>query len=283
MKTERHSILDNPKHWKKDIRPPSFDMRSFQKRIDQRVGLNRDGKSILRLSWCPDVWTQVLGEKVKRYWVRRFKDGESWVYISPPRFVLERRVEREAYWAAHQASRFQTLPSGEVVDTGEPPEEFYVYAYLLAEHDGHLAESGRPMCCELAWEGDTKFVLNARHELVSVPVGARRKCWGYYREPNDDDLTRIEQAVRIMNENKFHDPYAPLSQEELLAVEAEANLEMQRMRDEAAQLQQEATDDFLHSYGWRLTETDAGRLSHGRYHFLGQTWKAGRHGLTVPV
>lgn len=284
MKTERHSILDDPKQWKTEIRPPAFDMRSFQKRINERTGVNREGKPILKLVWAPEVWTHALGEKIKRYWHRRFKEGQEWVYISPPRFILERRVEREAYWAAHQAARFQTIEAtGEIIDHGPPPEEYYVFAYLIAAHDEFLAPSGRPQCCEDAWEGETKFVLKPNLELVQERVGGRRRCWGYYREPNDEDLTRIEQAVRVMNEDKFYDPYSVMTPEQLLAAEAEANLETERMREEVERRKQEQSMDFEHSYGWRLQETDAGRLSHGRYHFLGQTWKAGKHGLTVPI
>lgn len=261
-----------------------FDVETYQRRIDERVGLSRDGKSILKLSYAPQVWTWALGEYVPRYWTkRRWEDGQ-WKYEQPDRFVFEKRVESEAYWDAHLANRYQVIDAtGEVVDLGLPPEDYYVYDSMIAVHSGFHGETGEPECCERAWRGEVKYQINSRLELVEVEEGGRQKCWGEYREPNDSDLARVERAVREMNEDKFYDPYAPLSAEQLAAIEIEANLDTQRMVDERKKRLQENSDDFLHSYAWRLKETSAKSLSHGRYHFLGKTWAAGKHGLAVPV
>jgi hypothetical protein len=284
MQTERHSFLDERRHWSQDPVAPFFDAADFQARINRRVGLSRDGKPILRLVWAPAVETHSLGERVRRYWVTRERQPDgSFSYVSPPRWVIEKRLEREAYWAAHEATRWQTDALGNLVDMGPPPEDYYVFEYLIAEHDGFTDESGEPQCCAEAWKGETKYKFNARLELVSYQAHARSRCWGRYREPNHHDLKLIERAVREMNADRYYSPYAPMSAEQLAVVEANANLDAYKTIQEADTLEQQISDDFAHSYGWRLLERDAGRLSSGRYHFLGNNWKAGKSGLTVPV
>ncbi len=247
-----------------------FDRDKFQKAIDERVGLNRDGKSIIRLSHAPEVMTWALGEVVPRYWTKRWQEKGVWKYDQPDRFILERRLEKEAYWDAHNATRFQVIDAtGETVDLGPPPEDFYVFDSLIAEHSDFKLASGRPQCCEKAWEGEIKYVLNWRQELVAQPVGGRRRCWGEYRDPDDSDLARIAEAVRVMNESPYYDPYAPMTPEQLAAIEVEAVMDAQRMADEANQRMREISRDFNRLHGWRLSNTDAGKRS--KFHFLNQS------------
>lgn len=238
-----------------------FNYKKFQRKIDERVGLNRDGKPILRLVHAPSVTTWALGEVIPRYWTKRRKESGEWKYEQPDRWVIEKRLEKESYWDAHQAARFQTIPAtGEVIDIGPPPEDFYVFEYLIAEHDGFQIE-GEPQCCKKAWEGGTVLKLNHRLELVEERVGGRRRCWGKYRDPNDSDLAKIEQAVKVMNESPYFNPYLPITQEQLIAIEAQANLDAERMADEANKRMKENSDDFIKLHGWRLTNTDAGKRS----------------------
>lgn len=254
------------------MQPPAFDMRTYQRKIDQIVGRNRDGKSIAKLVWMPEVWTFVVGERVKRYWVKRIKDGENWLYVSPPRFGLERRVERSAYYEAHQATRYQfDQRTGSMTDLGPPPDEYYVFdgEGLIAEHDQFHGASGEPKCCDDAWEGEVKYDLNHRYELTEKRVNAHRRCWGYYREPNESDLQRLAKGIKSRDEGKYFDPYKPLSVEELAVIEIEANMQAQRVEEEAdAQLKQ-ASSEFNAVYGWRLNCDDPTKLRHGRQHFMG--------------
>jgi hypothetical protein len=240
-----------------------FDDKAYQKRIDAITGTNRDGKSIFRLVHAPSVLTWALGETVPRYWTKRTRDaGGGWVYEQPARFVFERRLEKETYWAAHQASRFQDIDgSGELVDLGPPPEDYYVFDTLIARHEGVTTEQGEPLCCKRAWDGETEYVLNWRKELVPKQVGGRQRCWGEYREPNDEDLELIRQAVERMRSDPYFNPYAPLTPAQLAAVEIEANMDAQRMAEEARKRQQELSRDFDKLHGWRLTNTDAGKRS----------------------
>lgn len=239
-----HNVLDNPRRWTTEVRPPFFDRRSFQKRIDDRVGKNRDGKSIVLLRWAPEVETWALGERAPRYWIRRFKDGEKWHYVCVPRWVLELRLEKEVYYEAHSRSRFQRHPdTDELLDIGEPPEDYYKPFDLLADHDEFRFESGYPQCCELAYRDE------------------KRRCWGYYRAPNDSDLTRLDQSVQAQAEEKVNDAYRALSVEELAAVEFEAGLEVKRIQDEHSARLKENSDDFNKTMARVLTTTtfDQGR------------------------
>lgn len=253
--------------------PHGFDDKKFQAEIDRIVGTNRDGKSILRLVHAPSVMTWALGEMVPRYWIRRRRaSAGGWEYEQPDRWVVERRIEKAAYWDAHEASRFQDIDgSGEKVDLGPPPEEYFVFDSLIATHDAHAAESGKPLCCERAWEGETTYVLNWRKELVPEQVGDRMKCWGQYRDPDETDLARIAEAAERMRDSPYFDPYAPLTPGQLAVLEVAANMDAERMaeeqRERARQRREEINREFNRLHGWRRTNTDAGKRS--KYHFLG--------------
>lgn len=263
-----------------------FDIESFQKRIDARVGLNKDGKSIIRLVYAPTVMNPI-DRNIPRYWSRRWMENGIWKYEQPDRWVFEKRLEKEAYWDACQVARRQYSEAlDKWTDLGPPPEEYYVFDSDLCIHSGFFTESGEPECCDKAWKGDYRYDLNSRYELVKIPVGGRSRCWGLpglegYREPNESDMTKVEKAAQQLKHGKYYNPYAPLSSEQLVAIEANANVRAERIADEANELQEEVNRDFNHVHGWRRFETSAKKLYHGRYHFMNNRWKAGKHGLTV--
>ena len=267
----QHKVLDNPKRWGAEIRPPYFDVKSYQERIDAIVGKSRDGRPVIRLVWAPTVETTAYGETMRRYWVTRIKLGTQWRYISPPRWILEQRIEREQYVPSWLATRFSTqvAEGEEPIDKGEPPEEFYSFAYLCAEHDPIPLGKDWPGCCDRLYEE------------------SRRRCWGYYREPNDYDLQLISQAVRARDAMPYYNPYAPLTRDQLAQIEAAASMQIERQQEELEEYKREMNKDFMKLHGWRLTENDPTVLKHGRIHDLGKTWeKAGfrttESGLVVP-
>lgn len=268
MKQMRHLILDDPLKWDGVLCPPFFDREAFQKRIDKIVGVNRNQKSIIKLVWLPEVWTTVLGERVRRYWTKRERREGDWVYFSPPRWGFERRLEPEAYWEAHEASRYQVdEKTGEVMDFGPPPAEYYVFddGGLIADHDEFYVK-GEPKCCYDAWIGE--FKVRLENGLIHKEyVNSRRRCWGYYREPDESDIARLAQAVKSRDEAKYVDPYAPLSKEQLAVLEIEANVQGQRAEQEANNYLNQVSHQFNVDYGHRLTESDPTRLRHGRFHF----------------
>lgn len=246
-KLQRKLILTDPlndsAHWNEDINPPFFDAQSYQERIDDRVGKNADGKSIIRLIWGPKS-IGLYG--VPRYWIRRQKNGEEWRYTTVKRWYLEKRLERSQYYDSWNASRYGTtepaegaetcescgaidkpmqfgeqrrcavcgsseLVKGQQVDKGEAPVEFFVFAWMCAEHEGWDQDAGWEACCERA------------------DKDGHKRCFGKFRSPNDYDLECISAAVRRRDDEPWIDPYAPLSPQDLTAIEMSSGLQTERM------------------------------------------------------
>lgn len=235
--------LDDPVHWDEDVVPPFFDAQSFQERIDSRVGLNAEGKSIVRLIWGP----KSIGlYDVPRYWIRRTKDGEGFRYATIKRWYLETRLERAQYFDSWNATRYgmtepaegaercescaaidkpietpmgrycgvcgsTQLVKGEQVDKGPPPDEFFKFAWMCANHEAFDQDAGWPKCCERA------------------DKDGHKRCFGTFRSPNDYDLECISAGLRRRAEDAWIDPYAPLSAHDLAAIEMSSGLQTERM------------------------------------------------------
>lgn len=224
-KREGLSVLDDPKKWSTEIRPPFFDRQTFQMRLDLRAGKNKDAKSVLVLRWAPEVFTEIFDEKMPRYWVSRVKNGESWLYTSPPRWVIERRLEKEQYADSWNKTRWVPLPDGTFLDKGAPPEDYHIFTWLCAEHESVNPENGQPRCCDRAWQD------------------GRKRCWGIFRSPNELDLQCVEAAVRRREGEHFVDPYAPLDQHELEMIEAASGAQIEREAMEMEKRQMEILRD----------------------------------------
>jgi hypothetical protein len=302
---DRHPVLDEPSQWTAAEARPFFDADSYQRRIDDLLGRTRDGKSIIALRWAPEVWNPAMPD-VKRYWTTRERNGDTgeWLYTSPPRWVFEKRLEPEQYLDAWNRTRYSTTEPeegdpvcgrcgeaceplsvegrvvcprcfardsfhiGRSVDKGPPPEEYYTFAYLIAEHDPEEEGAEWPPCCERLYR-ETKA-----------------RCWGYYRQPGDFDLELIAQAKRRMDDEEYVDPYAPLSLPQLLELERAAGEQVERVEAEAEVEAVAVQEDFNRQHAWRLSETDAGVLQRGsRLHFLGENapgFKQTESGIYVP-
>lgn len=241
---KRHPLND-PSKWSEDIRPPYFDAESFQQRLDKRVGLNREGKSILRVVWAPKS-IGVYG--IPRYWIRRVKDGESWRFTSVPRYVLESRLERSQYARAWSLLGLTMGKEDGFVET-EPPEDFYMFRWMCTEHEAPDPLWGRPKCCQRAWEPE------------------RLNCWGTYRAPNDYDLACVSKALQVREQGKFIDAYEPLSIADLMAIEAASMKQMAALVAKENNEQVAIGRDFDKKHGWRLGK-DA-PTTHNRFHDVG--------------
>ncbi len=226
--------LNQKNQWHRYMKP-YFDAVKFQERIDARVGLNKDGRPIIRLVWAQDIADRAFGQVIPRYWTRRRKtadaDGKH-IYYTVPRWILERRMEPETYMPAWEASRWSMQDErGIPVDKGDAPAEYYVYANLIAEHEADDG-SGWAGCCNRAYYTD------------------RSRCWGKYRQPSDADLQLISQAVRQMEADKYRDPYRPLTPPELAEIETMAGMQVERNAEQALNLAREQAADF---YGLPLS------------------------------
>lgn len=279
LRTKTASELDNPKRWNQYLKP-WFDVQAFQQRINDRVGLNRDGRPIIRLVWGQDITQNVYQEETPRYWLKRLKRQTGYTWWTVPRWIFERRVEPEQYTAAWNATRYSlhdptegdgqrcedcgsssepalisgklfcrscgssSISGGRVVDKGPPPRDYYVYMMDASEHEGMLdAENAWPACCARQFYTD------------------RARCWGRYRPPSALDLTIIDQAVQAMNADKYRDPYRPLTPQELLDAELAANKQLERSQEIMANLEAEIFRDFLATYPYPGYQLGAGHFS----------------------
>lgn len=252
IRTKHPSALDNPARWNLYLRP-WFDVQSYQDRIDAKVGLNKNGESIIRLVWGQDVEQRLFEEFTPRYWTKRKRQGVEYTYWRVPRWIFEKRIEPEQYAPNWNATRFSLLDeSGVPLNKGDAPVEYFTFAYTAAVHENFGMDQGQPACC-------------ARHYYTD-----RSRCWGEYRNPNDFDLQLVSQAVREMEAQKHIDPYAPLSASQLAEAEVAANMQAEEAARQFEEYEQAMIRDYVNSYGWMLTETDPGVLAHGRYHDLGR-------------
>lgn len=295
FRTKTPAALDNPSRWNQYLKP-WFDEVRFQDQINQRVGLNRDGKPLLRLVWGQNVWQRMFKESTPRYWTRRLRKE----YWTVPRWILERRMEPEQYMAAWEQKRYAMedprdqycvacgcgdiriieVPSvvvnaapklvntcercggttfkGRSVDRGEAPKEYYIFSYLIAEHSTHHI-NGWPQCCDISYHTD------------------RSRCWGKYRQPNDDDLDLVSQAMRAMEADKFIDPYAPLTLSQLVEAELAANKQVERAQLEFEEYERSMIRDFNKLHGHRIFEGP------NSFHDLGGNFnKQADSGLYIP-
>lgn len=286
-KLQRKLILSDPLNtpdlWDDEIAPPFFDAQSFQERIDSRVGKNAEGKSIIRLIWGPKS-IGLYG--VPRYWIRRQKEGEEFRYTTIKRWYLEQRLERSQYYDSWNASRYamtepaegkevcevceavdkpvqfgeqrrcavcgsSELVKGQQVDKGPPPDEFFKFAWMCANHEEIDQDAGWPKCCERA------------------DKDGHKRCFGQFRSPNDYDLECISAAVRRRDDEPWIDPYGPLSPQDLAAIEMSSGLQTERMAAAIMERQAEVirNENRLSDFGGTYHDTftkDSGSLIYTR-------------------
>lgn len=286
LRIKTPSELDNSKRWNQRLKP-WFDVEGYQERVNDRVGLNRDGRPIIRLVWGQEVWQHTFGEETPRYWTRRLRVGTGYVWYTVPRWIFERRIEPEQYTEAWNATRYAitdptegggqrcedcgsssepeilggklycrscagtNITGGAVIDKGPPPSELYVYMLECADHEGMTDPVNKwPLCCNRAFYTD------------------RSRCWGEYRPPSDFDLVVLEQSTRAMEAAKHRDPYRPLTKTELAEIELTANMQVERAQLEFEQYEEQLRQEVLLAYPVPGSELTG-------YSFLGPAYEAG--------
>lgn len=270
LRTKTPAALDNPTRWNQYLKP-WFDVESYQERINSRVGLNKDGRPIIRLVWGQDVTTRAYYVETPRYWTRRQKAHPGFTWWTVPRWIFEKRLEPEQYVTAWNEKRYAlTDPStgsnhrctdcgwggepkiidgklycsncvgtnitgGAVVDKGPPPDEYHTFMLECAVHETVDQLTGWAHCCTRAFYSD------------------RMRCWGLYRPPSDLDLQVLTQAVRQMEADKFVDPYRALSAAELAETDLAANMQVERSNQMFEEWEREQFKQFNALHGWRVT------------------------------
>lgn len=279
LRTKAPSALDQPSAWNQYLKP-WFDVEKFQERINDRVGLNRDGRPLVRLVWGQDITQHLFNETTPRYWTRRLKTPTGFTWYTVPRWIFEYRIEPEEYTEAWNATRYSltdpaagtghrcddcgsttepkligskvycsscsgtNVSGGAVVDKGPPPAEMYIYKMDASVHEGMTdAISGWPACCT------RQYYAN------------RGRCWGEYRQPNDFDLTVLDQSARAMEQAKHRDRYRPLTKAELAEIELAANMQVERAQLQFEEYERQLQAEVLKSYPYPGFELGASHFS----------------------
>jgi len=251
---------DDPRTWHETPLEPIFDTKDYQRRIDEIVGTSND-HSIVRLIWSWKSREFLFGRWQAKYRAWSVTVGEEVYDISPPRWILEERFEPGQYFDAWQATRYIKDPAtGELLDKGEPPRDgWYGYLHLCAEHEPNGA------CCERAYKCK------------------RRRCWGYYREPNDADLDLLRRAMKRKAEDNFkQSPHEPLSAETLAEIAREEFAAIEEEEERKSIEVHDMWTGVMRTHGHRLWTDDPSVLKHGKYHFMNQGYKETPSGLLVP-
>lgn len=242
--------LNDPEQWTDSREPPWFDVKHFQKRIDRAIGKNKDGHSIIKLIWAPTVWTRYFGESMPEYWYARYRSKTGWKYKLVPRWLFVERIEPARYVDAWEATRY-IHEDGRVGDRGPAPQEMFTLKSVCATHTELKNDKGEPYCCA-AWETKENNYL---------------RCWGEYREPNDQDLGAIIEAFKTMEANPFFDKYSPISSEELDFIAKQARHEHRTAMQAKDDRWWEIFMDQVNFWGYRVNNDDPGVAHHGNKHF----------------
>jgi hypothetical protein len=271
----RDSPLNDPRKWGSDgiWNPPFFPVQAYQTKINKIVGTS-EGKPIIRLiwawhsrKWVNEEWDQ-FGNATKGDWRAKYRFmtvryGDRYTDLSPPRWILEERFEPGQYMPAWNQTRWQMDPVlGRTHDVGgpAPTDGWYGYLETIALHDKNKE------CCERAWQT------------------RRARCWGYYKPPGESELNVLRRAKWLLEQDPHRpSPHSPLPQDVIDEIGRKAFDEAEVDATDAQVELQERIKNETDVWGWRLTETDPGRLSHGRYHDLSKNFKKQeKSGLMVP-
>lgn len=260
----RHPVLDDPARFTDAFHPPaSFNARAFQRKLNQVAGKSDTGQPVVRLVWGWHAKEWEKGEfRLKYRCLTVPLDGGDYVDIGVPRWILEERHEPGQYWASWEASRWvEDVETGERVDMkGEPPRDgWYTYLALCAEHDPDKS------CCFRLWRDQ------------------RRRCWGYYREPNEADIQMVARAVQIARERHAQSPHEPLTEATLERAHRDGAFRSEETERERKRLISDLWDQEMSAHSHRLVTDDPSVLAHGKYHFIPQKqFKETSSGLLVP-
>lgn len=256
---EKHPVFDDPRKWGSAgiWEAPVFDVAGYQRRINEICGVSVEGYPVVRVVWAWNstypIYTKWdgLGRGTKVEMRQRYRfmtvtlpDGDE-VDISVPRWILEQRVEPELLAATWEDSRWvfdPQLQRRKDVRGEMPPAGTYYYLRTISVHDDDEA------CCDRAWNND------------------RRRCWGYYRLPEEQDLNLLREAVRLRDADPVkRSAREPLTADELAEIDRLAYATDQRIKEKQSQIITEGLGDWLRTHGWRALTDDPSVLKHGKW------------------
>jgi hypothetical protein len=261
--SEKDSPYNDPRCWMDTRSAPLVNLKKWQRRVDSIVGTTHSGTPRIRIVWAWDSWAELYGRRWQRYSFFTFQ-GED---ISVPRFAVEQRIEPEQFYDAWESTRWQ-YTSGEPVDCGPAPREWWDTLWVIADHEGFPKENPKAWCCKRA-------------------AKMNRPCWGFYRHPSEWDVNEVARihALKCRDDEKnINSPFKPLSTELMTSLK-KAAFEKEAVRKETERTEYKSRlADRLETLSFKLS-SDAGVRKHGRYHRVPEMpagFKRSDSGLIVP-
>jgi hypothetical protein len=251
-------------------KPPLFDAKQYQKRIDRIVGVSPSGASIVRLSWAWDArkyentsWDEygvaTAGEWRQKYRALTIDIGnDDYVDIAPPRWILEERFEPEAIAQSWELTRYRKIV------TGTPPlicPSCHTFKWISVDQsEGHL------LVCRFCSEYHELATVNQDvwgpvpregwyNMLPYVGIIAdhangcckrlwdesREICYGTYKEPDGRELKRLKKAVQLRSKEAATNPHIAPELDEVALQQAKV-WGLQMMRDKEVRRRNELVE-----------------------------------------
>lgn len=223
-----HPLYDHQSKWASPgifNEPTHFDKRHYQDQLNEIFGLSATNQPICRVSWAWEQkrWVNIswdefgnatAGEWRQRYRALTIEDGDDYIDISPPRWVLEERFEPGQYDRSWESSRYAHMASecrrcinrsvGLIESSttcvkrdvhGPAPRDGW---YNLLPHIGMVAEHERAMrCCDRLWKQSKEI------------------CYGRYKVPGGLELSILRRAVAERNADPEANPHTELDEQSL--------------------------------------------------------------------
>lgn len=203
---------NNPSTWAdpKLHASPSFDVETFQKKIDDIFGLSETGLPIVRLVWAPDIqrcyhkfytsWIglQGAGSELRaryKYSTVQIPGTPDIIDIPPPRWMLEEFNHPGQANASWEAARW--AKDGRELRPPPPAEGHFTHLITIALHN-------KKKCCKFA----------KRDKVV---------CWGRYRQPDEKDLETLRMAKARRDADIAIDVTKPLTERDQTRIALETS------------------------------------------------------------
>ena len=237
---------------------PLFDVPSFQKRLDQIVGVSPSGHSIVKLIWAWDArkWENTewdsFGNATAGEWRQKYRaltvdigDGD-YVDIAPPRWILEERFEPESIAVSWEPTRYR-----KVVTETPPPICRYCHSFKwisVDQSEGHLlvcrfcseftelASVNQDVWGPVPREGWYNLLphigIIADHSFTCCKEARNlgEICYGAYALPSGRELKRLKKAITLRNKEAATNPHISPELDEVALQQAKA-WGLQIMRD----------------------------------------------------
>jgi len=220
-----HDAYNNPSKWADAgvYKSPSFDVPSFQRKLNKILGVSPSGHPIVRLKWAWDcrryentAW-DFAGNATAGEWRQIYRavsidiGDDDYVDISPPRWVLEERFEPEAIAQSWELTRYR-----KVVTETPPTICRYCKSFKwisVDQSEGHMlvcrfcseitesATVNQDVCGEVPREGWYNLLpyigIIADHTLTCCKEARDlgEICYGTYATPGDRELNRLRRTV----------------------------------------------------------------------------------------